>query len=273
MTTEKTDVEIWDSITGDNSSAGESVDVDTEVETETDAGETADVDEAVETEAAQKTADTPDPMKSLTDMVGEIKEKLEKPKAEAEQETEKQQHKGSAPAQFVDPAERLNEEQKKALEVYDADFPEIKKAVSIEMQMFAERLLHFHHTRETQLVEEIKAALEPLVGMHSEYTAEKKQRSTRQAIPEFDEVSAWIETQPKIVRGAYQTALTEGGESRAEVLAAFKASRQAKPALSEAKVKTLQSMKSPPKLRTPAVSDSDDVQDPMAIWNKITSGN
>ena len=254
MSTEKSDVEIWDSIT---SGDGQPV-----------------VDEAPADEAPEPVVDEkapseePSPMESLAAMVGEIKQKLEKPA----EETPKAETKSSTPAPFIDPAERLTEEQKKALEVYDTDFPEIKKAVSIEMQMFAERLLNFHHTRETQLVDEIKAALEPLVGMHGEYTAEKKQRTTRQAIPEFDEVSAWIETQPKIVRGAYQTALSEGGDSRAEVLAAFKASRQTKPVLSEAKTKALQGMKSPPKMRAPAVSDSEETQDPMEIWKKLTSG-
>jgi hypothetical protein len=261
MSTEKSDVEIWDSITSGDEQPEPVVD-------EAPADEEPVVDEETPAEDEAPADEEPGPMESLAAMVGEIKQKLEKPAEEAP----KAETKSSTPAPFVDPAERLTEEQKKALEVYDADFPEIKKAVSIEMQMFAERLLNFHHTRETQLVDEIKAALEPLVGMHSEYTAEKKQRTTRQAIPEFDEVSAWIETQPKIVRGAYQTALSEGGDSRAEVLAAFKASRQAKPVLSEAKTKALQGMKSPPKMRAPSVSDSEETQDPMEIWKKLTNG-
>ncbi len=261
MSTEKSDVEIWDSITSD-APEGESAEADPVVadgEVEPDEVEA----ESTETEPKE------DAFKSLTDMVGAIKDKLEKP-APAE---EKPAAKSSTP-EFIDPADRLTDDQKAKLKQYGEDYPEIKEAFNLEMQMFAERLLNFHHTRETQLVDEIKAALEPLVGMHSEYTSEKKQRSARSSVPEYDDVAAWIETQPKIVRGAYATALTEGGESRAEVLAAFKASKpskQATPAMSETKTKALQAMKSPPKMRAPAVSDSDETHDPMAIWNKITN--
>jgi hypothetical protein len=113
------------------------------------------------------------------------------------------------------------------------NFPELADALGPIMQSMIDAGVN---QRVSALEAKFKAELAPLQKSAEETAVEAHMNSIRAAHPDFetilegDALNKWVETQPSIVRGAYQAVLDKGTAPQViELFTAYKTATQAKP--------------------------------------------
>ncbi len=134
----------------------------------------------------------------------------------------------AAPAPLPDPYERLSAEDRKALEDYEADFPEIHKAESIRQQIAMERAFNAFST-------ELAKVLSPMLGQYGKTAEERHVNAIAQAHPDYQAITpgimAWVDKQPPFLKQTYTQVLTDGDTRDViDLIGAYKSLHSAAPA-------------------------------------------
>jgi len=149
--------------------------------------------------------------------------------AEAPAEAPAEEVPAEAPAApLQDPYERLSPEDRKVLEDYEAEFPEIHKAESIRQQVAMERAFNAFST-------ELAKVLSPMLGQYGKTAEERHIGAIAQAHPDYQTITpgimAWVNKQPQFLKDTYTRVLTDG-ETRdvIDLIGAYKSLHSAAPA-------------------------------------------
>lgn len=236
-------------------------------------------DGSAASEEAESSADESSPVDELKAQIAELSAKLSEVEGKAGKESAEEDtaEQPDSADNWVDPAERLSEEEQNILKIFQEEHPEVRQAFDVQQRMFAERTVQLLSEQQDSMVNEFNRVLKPLIERVNSLSAESRETKVAGVFGDIrrEDVQSWVQSQSTgVVRRAYEAALSSSKvEDVREVIEAFQAAK----AESQPKQKPAIRKPSPIKTQKGAapVLDADDETaagpiDEEAIFKKAT---